>query len=574
MKIISILIFLSSFSLANEADFNASYYGILTLLPPFLAIVLAFVTKDVIFSLFVGALSGTFMLAFSESSSIIASIIPAFISYIDRVLNSMTNNSNAGIIMQVLTIGGLIALITKNGGTKAVALWFAKKAKDAKNSQFATWCMGLFIFFDDYANSLIIGPVMRPISDKFRISREKLAFIIDSTAAPVTGLAIISTWIGLEISLIHTGYDLVDPAVFASLHIARDDINAFEIFVQTIPYRFYNLFILIFVLLTIYMGKEFGPMLKAEKRARAGEIAKEHLVESGGLEDEILEPDENTKLKASNAILPLLTLIIFAILSFYYSGYNAIKDEGLKAMIDESPLSFFALRTCFAEANSSTALFQSAVIASILAIILGIYRKTFTLRTAISTWLRGWKTMISTVAILLCAWSLSSVIKDLGTSKYLIEILTDATPLFLLPTVIFLFASLISFSTGTSYGTMGILMPLAIPLAMGIGVHNGLSGDELHHYMVINIATVLTGAVFGDHCSPISDTTILASMGSKCSLLAHVNTQMPYALSICVVSILCGYLPITLGLNVYLCLGLGVVAMIILLALVGKKVES
>ena len=574
MKIFLILTLALSLCFAEQSDFNASYYGILTLLPPFLAIVLAFITKDVIFSLFVGALSGTFMLAFSANESFITAIIPAFIDFIDRVLNSMANTSNAGIIMQVLTIGGLIALITKNGGTKAVALWFAKKAKQAKNSQFATWCMGIFIFFDDYANSLIIGPVMRPISDKFRISREKLAFIIDSTAAPVTGLALISTWIGLEISLINTGYDLVDPAVLANLNIARDDINAFEIFVQTIPYRFYNLFMLVFVLLTIYMGKEFGPMLAAEKRARKGEIAKEHIVESGGLEDEILEPEPNIKLSSSNAIIPLLTLIVFAFLSFYYSGYNSISDENIKAMINENPLSFFALRTCFAEANSSTALFQSAVIASIVAIALGLYRKIFNLRTAIGTWLRGWKTMISTVAILLCAWSLSSVIKDLGTSKYLIEILTDSTPLFLLPTVIFLFASVISFSTGTSYGTMGILMPLAIPLALGVGVHNGLVEQELHHYMVINIATVLTGAVFGDHCSPISDTTILASMGSKCSLLAHVKTQMPYALSVCAISIVCGYLPSTLGLNVYLCLLLGLIAMIALILVAGRKVDS
>ena len=302
MKIFLILTLALSLCFAEQSDFNASYYGILTLLPPFLAIVLAFITKDVIFSLFVGALSGTFMLAFSANESFITAIIPAFIDFIDRVLNSMANTSNAGIIMQVLTIGGLIALITKNGGTKAVALWFAKKAKQAKNSQFATWCMGIFIFFDDYANSLIIGPVMRPISDKFRISREKLAFIIDSTAAPVTGLALISTWIGLEISLINTGYDLVDPAVLANLNIARDDINAFEIFVQTIPYRFYKLYNDKNYLLSVYepmkkyinfvikrIGKWGGPI---SKNVKISSKNKKYLVRRGQSFGERAEPDE------------------------------------------------------------------------------------------------------------------------------------------------------------------------------------------------------------------------------------------------------------------------------------------
>ncbi|EDP6859114.1 TPA: Na+/H+ antiporter NhaC family protein [Campylobacter lari] len=570
MKIFYLL--LTPLLLLADAQANAEFFGVWTLLPPVIAIVLAFITKDVVLSLFIGALSGTFMLGLIENN-IYHAIIASFTGFISKVVNSMASSGNAGILLQVLTIGGVVALITKTGGTKAVALWLSTKAKQAKSSQFATWCMGIFIFFDDYANSLIVGPIMRPVTDKFKVSREKLAFIMDATAAPITGLAIISTWIGLEISLIRSGYDLIDDATFVHLGIVKEEINAFEIFVQTLPYRFYNLFMLIFVLLTIYTGREFGPMLKAELRARAGKFSHGH-EQIDNVEDKVLEPKEHIKLQASNAIIPLAVLIIFSFIGFYFSGYNALEDANIKMQIDAAPFSLFAFRETFGAADASIVLFQAALLATIIAIILGMYRKIFTLKEAIATWTHGWRTMIMTVIILLCAWSLASVIKDLGTSKYLIDLFSDKTPIYLLPTAIFIFASIISFSTGTSYGTMGILMPLAIPLAMAVGVHNDLNGIELHQYMIINISGVLTGAIFGDHCSPISDTTILSSMGSKCDLLAHVSTQMPYALSVCAISILCGYLPVALGLNVWLGLVFGIIAMIALLFVVGKKVDA
>ncbi|MFG5142085.1 Na+/H+ antiporter NhaC family protein, partial [Campylobacter lari] len=285
-------------------------------------------------------------------NNIYHAIIASFTGFISKVVNSMASSGNAGILLQVLTIGGVVALITKTGGTKAVALWLSTKAKQAKSSQFATWCMGIFIFFDDYANSLIVGPIMRPVTDKFKVSREKLAFIMDATAAPITGLAIISTWIGLEISLIRSGYDLIDDATFAHLGIIKEEINAFEIFVQTLPYRFYNLFMLIFVLLTIYTGREFGPMLKAELRARAGKFSHGH-EQIDNVEDKVLEPKEHIKLQASNAIIPLAVLIIFSFIGFYFSGYNALEDANIKMQIDAAPFSLFAFRETFGAADAS-----------------------------------------------------------------------------------------------------------------------------------------------------------------------------------------------------------------------------
>ncbi|MFQ6342064.1 Na+/H+ antiporter NhaC family protein [Campylobacter sp. VTCC 70190] len=567
-----ILLFLfTPLFLFGDAKTNAEFFGFFTLLPPIIAIVLAFLTKDVILSLFIGSLSGTFMLALVEHNVLTAFVV-GFSTFVSKAVNSLADPGNAGIILQMLTIGGMVALITKTGGAKAVAIWFATKAKKAKSSQLVTWLMGCFIFFDDYANSFIVGPIMRPLTDKFKVSREKLAFIMDSTAAPIAGLAIISTWIGFELSVIKSGYDLLSDEQIGFLQTTRENINAFDVFIQTLPYRFYNIFMLAFVLFTILQEREFGPMLRAERRAKKVESFEDLQSESENLEDKLLEPKDNIKLRSSNAIIPLFILIIFAFVGFYFSGLGNIEDEATLAAIKEAPLGLFALRETFSSADTATVLFQAALLASVVAIALGVYHKIFSVKEGIVTWTYGWRMMVITVIILMCAWPLSSAIKDLGTSIYLVDLLSSKTPLYLLPLAVFLLASLVSLSTGTSYGTMGILMPLTIPLALGIGSFNELSGLDLHHYMIISISAVLTGAIFGDHCSPISDTTILSSMASKCDLLAHVKTQMPYAIFICAVSLFAGYLPVALGVSVWLVLPLNLILIALLLRFIGKKV--
>ena len=561
-RILFLALLLPIFAFGVDAEIakkNAEIFGIWTLVPPVVAIVLAFITKDVILSLFIGVFSGTYLINVANEG-IFESIIKAFTNIVQRVVGSMADSWNAGIILQVLCIGGVVALITKTGGTKAVALWLSGKAKTGISAQISTWVMGIFVFFDDYANALIVGPVMRPIIDKFKVSREKLAFIIDATAAPISGIAIISTWVGLEISLIKQGYEL----------IGITNINAFEIFVETMPYRFYNLFMLFFIVCIAVMGRDYGSMLMAERRAKNGEI---HSARSriADMEDKTLEPKEGIKLQASNAIIPLLVLIFGAFLSFYYSGLNALSGDELTSALS-NPLSFDTFQATFGAADASVALFQAALFATVVAIFMAVYKKILSVREAIETWTKGWKTMIVTVVILLLAWSLSSVIKELGTSRYLVDLLSNSTPKFLLPVIIFVLGSFISFSTGTSYGTMGILMPLAIPLASAVGIANGLSGNELHAYMILNISGVLTGAIFGDHCSPISDTTILSSMGAGCDHMDHVKTQMPYSLSVCAISILIGYLPVAFGLSVWIALLLGFVTTALVVRFVGQKI--
>ena len=564
MKKILFLSLLPILALAVDPEVakkNAEIFGFWTLIPPVVAIVLAFITKDVVLSLFIGVFSGTFLINVIDSS-IPMTFVKGFTDIVKRVVGSLADSWNAGIVLQVLCIGGVVALITKMGGTKAVAIWLSKKAKTGVSAQISTWVMGLFVFFDDYANSLIVGPIMRPITDKFKVSREKLAFIIDATAAPIAGLAVISTWVGLEISLIKQGYEL----------IGITNVNAFSIFVETMPYRFYNLFMLFFIVCTAFMGREFAGMLKAERRARAGEL---HPRRDGAMiedvEDKTLEPKENIKLQSSNAVVPLLVLILGAFVSFYFSGLGALEGEALESA-KAHPLTFYTFQATFGAADASVALFQSALLATVVAIFMAVYRKILTVREAIETWGKGWKTMITTIIILLLAWSLSSVIKELGTSRYLVDLLSQSTPKIVLPAAIFMLGSFISFSTGTSYGTMGILMPLAIPLASAVGMHSGLEGDALHAYMIVNISAVLTGAIFGDHCSPISDTTILSSMGAGCNHIDHVQTQMPYALAVCAISIFAGYFPIALGLSIWIVLPLGLLVTALVVRFVGQRV--
>ena len=554
------LIIMSSVSVfAAEVDtavVNADKFGILTLLPPVVAIILAFATKNVILSLVLGVMSGGFLLNLN-GVNILSALFNSFLDLVNRAVNSLADPWNAGIILQVLAIGGVINLVAKMGGAKAIA---EALSKNARSAQLITWAAGLLVFFDDYANSLIIGPMMRPVTDKMKISRERLAFVIDATAAPVAGLAIISTWIGLEVGLIGDGFNSIGV-----------NTNAFSVFLNTIPYRFYNILILGFIVLTSVLLKEFGPMREAELRARRGNV---NLTSSKEIDEKIsnehsdLEPLPGVKLNIWNAIIPIGILIVGSLFAFYYSGYTTIlggDDATLIELLKNSPLSFVSIREAFSNADASVALFQSALFAGIVAIVMGTSKKIFNISQGLEIWVDGMKTLVITCVILICAWSLSSVIKELGTARYLIQLLSGSIPAFLLPSIIFVLGGIMSFATGTSYGTMGILMPLTIPLAHSIN-------PEMS-YIIVCISAVLTGSIFGDHCSPISDTTILSSMGAGCNHIDHVRTQMPYSLFVASIAILFGYIPAGFGLNIYLILPVAFLVMFIGIQILGKSVD-
>ncbi|MCT4596942.1 MAG: Na+/H+ antiporter NhaC family protein [Vallitalea sp.] len=531
--------------------------GFWTLIPPIVAISLAFLSKNVIISLFLGVLSGTTMVSLVGKTNLLKASTDSFTLLIDTMVSSMADKWNAGILLQVMAIGGLIALITKMGGTYAVAEKLALKAKTARSTQFITWFLGLFVFFDDYANSLIVGPVMRPVTDKQKISREKLAFIVDATAAPIAGIAIVSTWIGYELSLISK-----------ELPALNTTKSAYTIFLETIPYRFYNIFILAFIIFTIVMLKEFGPMYKAEKRARTtGKVLADGATPLAIDENMDIKPGKDMKTNVWNAIIPILVLIIASLVGFYFNGYSTLEGD-LLAMVNNNPLSFEAIKECFSASDASVVLFMAAMIAGIVAIVMGIAQKIFTPEEGVDTWIQGWKSMIITVVILLFAWSIADVIKvQLDADEYLAFWLQGAIPAYILPTLIFILGSVISFATGTSYGTMGILMPLAIPLSNAIS-----SGDM--NLITVSIGAVLTGAILGDHCSPISDTTILSSMGTSCDHIDHVKTQLMYAIVVGIISILFGFLPAGFGVSALITLPAGIIATGLTLYIFGKRVEA
>lgn len=536
----------------------AGSIGWMTLIPPIIAIILAFITKNVILSLFVGIFSGTILMQFYYGTNILLAIVYGFTDIVDYILGSLADPWNAGIILQVMTIGGLIALVTSMGGAQAVAESLAKRAKGPVSAQLITWALGILIFFDDYANALIVGPIMRPVTDKMKISRERLAFVIDATAAPIAGIALVSTWIGYEVGLINDAYQSIGQ-----------NVNAYGIFLQTIPYRFYNILMLLFVVVTSVTLREFGPMKKAQERARDTGmlIAENSEVEADEEKQEVLNEKKAT---IWNALIPIGSLIVFSFVGFYMNGRSAILtgDNSLLAQeIVNSPLSFVTIRETFGASDASVVLFQAALISSIIALIMGVSQDLFTFSKGIDIWIKGMKTLMITGVVLLLAWSLSTVMNELGTADYLVSLLGDAMPPVLLPTIIFILGAIISFSTGTSYGTMGILMPLAIPLASALDPGNS-------EFVIMSAGAVLTGAIFGDHSSPISDTTILSSMGAGSNLIDHVKTQLPYALTVGIISIVFGYLPSAMGMNIWIILPITFIAIIGMVFLLGKKVET
>lgn len=543
---------------AEEATKQATStnLGWITIIPPILAIILAFTTKNVILSLFIGVFSGAYILQLSSGVSLLTSFFGAFEGVINFIIGSLADPWNAGVLLQVMTIGGLIALVAKTGGATAVANHLSHYAKGPVSTQLITWILGMAIFFDDYANALIIGPIMRPVSDKMNISRERLAFVIDATAAPVTGMALISTWVGYELSLISNSFAAIGQ-----------EVNAYSFFLETLPYRFYNIFMLAFVCISSMTLREFGPMKKAQLRAKKT--------------NELIHP-ESTKTEAEteydhaddgtiwNAIIPIGSLIIFSFIGFYLNGRQVILTEGTPEMIrliEQSPYSFTAIREAFGSSDASIVLFQASLMASIIALIMGVTERRFDVTEGIEQWFEGMKSLVSTGGVLLLAWSLSSIMKEVGTADFLVSLLDGVVSPIFLPSLIFIFGAIISFATGTSFGTMGILMPLAVPLAHALDF-----GDM--KLVTVASAAVLAGAIMGDHMSPISDTTILSAMGAGSDLIDHARTQMPYALTVGAITVAFGYIPATYGISVWILIPVGIVALILTIYIFGKRINT
>ena len=543
-----LLCLLPAVAVFAESGDGGSGFGIISLLPPLLAIALAFITRQVLLSLFIGVFSGALMM--NGWNPFIA-----FLRTLDSyIVNSLADSWNAAIIIFTLSIGGMIGIINKMGGTKAIAESLAKKAKTARSAQIVTAIMGIAVFFDDYANTLIVGPTMRPLMDKLRVSREKLAYIVDSTAAPVVGLAVVSTWVGYELGLIGDAFGELGA-----------DVNVFTIFIKTIPYTFYNIFAVVLVFMLAIRGRDFGPMLKAEKRARlTGQVHRE----GANLfwADEVTggnQLKEGITLRAANAIVPIVTLIVVSFLGLWYNGYT-YSDDGT------AWYTFQGIQTCFGNADASVVLIWGAITAAIVAGVMAVSQKIMKVGEVLDAFVDGSKALLITAMILILAWSLGSVASDVGTADYLVGAVSDKVPGGVIPIIVFIISMLVAFSTGTSWGTMAIVIPLAVPLAAAY-----VKVDPANAPLVIaSLSAVLSGSIFGDHCSPISDTTIMSSMASGSDHIDHVKTQIPYALTGAGTAFL-GYIMVgIMHIPVWVALVVGIAIIWAVVQFFGKKPEE
>ncbi|MEO8497187.1 MAG: Na+/H+ antiporter NhaC family protein [Planctomycetota bacterium] len=525
-----------------EVLFPPDSYGCLSLLPPLIAIVLAIATHRVVPSLLAGVFVGALILAGGNPFVAIGS------TFETHLWDSLRDDDHLRVFIFTLLMGAMVGVMQLTGGMEAIVNGIAPLARSRRGGQLTVWLLGLIIFFDDYANSLLLGNTMRPLTDRLRISREKLAYLVDSTAAPVSGLALVSTWVAGEIGYIQDGLNGTPLA---------DSASAFELFITTIPYRFYVLWALLLVPLVAILGRDFGSMLVAERRA-VRELTTP-VVHQG---------DKPTgSFRWANAVFPVLAVVVVTLVLITVTGWQKVVAD---PSIEHSVLNIFG------KGDSYLALVYGSLAGLTIALLLGWTIAKVDLSTLRAGASEGATQVAGVLAILWLAWALSGITKEnyLGTGLYMGQLMAGSVDVRWMPTIVFLLASITAFSTGTSWGTMGILMPLVIPTTIQLIAASGATVSPEDPLLIASIAGVLAGAIFGDHCSPISDTTVLSSFASGCDHVAHVRTQMPYALLVAGISVVCGTIPIGFGASVWFVLPVGVAAMVIWLLALGGRCED
>lgn len=508
----------------------------LSLLPPLLAIGLALVTRQVILSLLLGVWIGCLVLADGNP-------LVAFQRLGDTYLvDALADRSHAAILLFSTTLGGMVGVLSRSGAMEGVVNRLSRRVRNRRGGQTATALMGLAIFFDDYANTLLVGNTMRPLTDRLGISREKLAYLVDSTAAPVTTLAVISTWVGFEVGLIQDALTRLDGST-----------SGYVFFLRSLPYNFYPILTLVMVFLVATTGRDFGAMAKAEGRAAGGELLRPGARPAGDDSDLACRCGDISPASPWLAAAPILTVVVVTLAGLWWHGRTCLLERGLPAT---------GLRDILNAADSMSVLMWSCLAGALLAIALVVGARRLDLRGAVDAWLDGAKAMLIAMVILILAWSLGSVCENLGTGSWLVEASRGVLSPRLLPSLSFLLAAAMSFSTGTSWGTMAILIPIMLPLSGALGADAGIGAALRESVALASTSAVLAGAVFGDHCSPISDTTILSSMASGSDHVDHVRTQLPYALCAASAALLIGYLPAGWGVSPWLSLAAGTLLMV------------
>ncbi|GAB3547714.1 Na+/H+ antiporter NhaC [Actinopolyspora lacussalsi] len=516
----------------------------LSILPPLLAIALALLTRQVIPALLAGIWLGAWLLEGATFTGLGTSLLDTVGVYI---VDALADRDHVMIVVATMMIGGLVGVIRRNGGTDGIVKLVTRWAATPRRGQLATGGLGLAIFFDDYANSLVVGNTMRPITDRLRISREKLAYLVDSTAAPVAACGLFTTWIGYQVGL-------VDDAV-GKIGLEQ---SGFAVFVSSLRYAFYPVLAVVLVFAIAGTRRDFGPMARAEQRARqSGTVLRPGSNLGGGTDTEAeLRPEERTPRRFLNALVPILALVVTTFVGLLATGSGSTVLEIMGA------------------GDPFAALVWGSFVALLVAAVLSFGQRLLSLGQFVDAWFAGIKSVLYVVIILSAAWALSSLTEKLKTAEFLAGALSEALPAPLLPVILFVLAAAVAFATGTSWGTMGILTPLAVPLAWSLLQAQGAETAGGHPIIYASVATVLAGAVWGDHCSPISDTTVISSLASQCDVVDHVRTQIPYALYAGAVAVVIGLLPIGFGFPWWASFLVSIAVLLLGLRLLGRRVPD
>ena len=543
-----------------------------SVIPPLIAITLAVITTRLFLSLGVAVGTGL-LLAWGQqefsSNTYFTEIesVKAFFSEVVWFARAVTVGNdgidlfNVWVILFVLFMMSMISVVIASGGIASSITILSRFAKGPRTTQLITAIMGTVIFIGDYSNAMLVGPTMRPITDKYKVCREKLAYIVDSTSAPIAGLAFVSTWIGYEVGLFNSVAETIGL-----------DSDGYSMFFDALPFRFYCILTILFVIINAISGRDYGMMRKAQIRARnTGEVSAPDAKVMGGINADLASDYGRSQILS--AVIPISLLFGLILGGLWIDGHrNEFLDTVAKETQESGSLLSWSMwqfvlskpvytlsswRDALSNANNVKILASAAIIAFIAAIICARTLSkmgTSDISKAVKEGLSG---TLLPIGIILCAWGIKASCDKLMTGPYIASLLSDVVSPLWFPALVFIVASLTSFATGTSWGTMAILIPTAIPVAYV------LDGNVYGITTIICLGAVLDGAIFGDHCSPISDTTILSAIVSSCDPMHHVRTQMPYALTVAVIALLCGYLPAALGLSSYIgiLIGLGVIVL-------------
>ncbi len=550
-----------------------SLYGLFVLAPALIAILLAIIFRQVVPALVVGLFAGAYLMIpclpntspYVGQNTIVAGFRLACETYVmNAIIDPLNGNAHLYIIIFTLVIGFTVGVLGRNGGTAGMVSVVAGNTSSQRRGALTAWFAGLIVFFDDYANTMIVGPTMRGVFDRLKISRAKLAYIVDSTAAPVASLALIGTWVGAEISFIDVGLSKLSVDGTPDFLLADGQaMQGMQAFMGSLRYRFYPILALFMVFLVALLGRDFGPMKRAQQQAADG-------TQELPYDTQASKPDDKTVPKWWLGVFPILVLVGATIAVLWVTGYSRGGAEAITSDMTAWKKVFEVIN----RADSSLSIFYGAILSAFFAIILTILAGSCSARDAAEAGLDGMARMFPAIVILVLAWSLSQVLQDLSLDKVMNDQLANMKfPIEWLSLTVFLAAAIISFSTGTSWGTMGILCPTTVVIAAGLIQQTpNLSSDQALVYFYAAVSSVLAGAVFGDHCSPISDTTVLSSIASGCRHEEHVWTQLPYALITAIAAmgisdVLCSIYKQPW----YLGLGAGAIFLLLVVLVVGRK---